>query len=93
MHVSPDHPAKPRPLVLNDLTQTPLNGSRDTPGALLAVAEPGRGRVVLVTDSGWIGNDALNEIGIGGVAVKGQDNWEIFRRLAQWAASSTKARK
>jgi len=86
--ITPDHPAKPRPLVLNDLAQKPLNGPRDTPGALLAVAEPGRGRVVAVTDSGWIGHDALNEIGVGGVAVKGQDNAEIFRRLAHWAAGT-----
>jgi hypothetical protein len=85
--ITPGHPAKPHALVLNDLSQKPLNGSRDTPGALLAVAEPGRGRVVVVTDSGWIGNDALSEKGIGGVAVKGQDNWEIFRRLAHWAAA------
>ena len=43
--ITPDHPAKPRPLVLNDLAQKPLNGSRDAAGALLAVAEPVRGRV------------------------------------------------
>ncbi len=84
--ITPNHPARPRALVLNDLAQKPLNGSRDTPGALLAVAQPGRGRVVAVTDSGWIGNDALSEKGIGGVVVKGQDNWEIFRRLSHWAA-------
>jgi hypothetical protein len=84
--ITPNHPARPRALVLNDLSQRPLNGPRDTPGALLAVAEPGRGRVVVATDSGWLTNDALSEKGIGGVAVKGQDNWEIFRRLAHWAA-------
>jgi len=89
--VTPDHPAKPRPLVLNDLAQKPINGTRDTPGALLAVAEPGRGHVVVVTDSGWLINDALNDKGIGGVAVKGQDNWEIFRRLAHWAAGTPAA--
>jgi len=86
--ITPEHPAKPRPLVLNDLAQKPLNGSRDTPGALLAVAEPGRGRVVVVTDAGWLNNDALSEKGIGGVAVTGQDNWEICRRLAHWAAGA-----
>src|SRR6185295_14794156 len=91
--ITPDHPAKPRPLVLNDLAQKPLNGSRDTPGALLAVAEPGRGHVVVVTDSGWLIEDALTEKGIGGVAVKGQDNWEIFRRLAHWAAGQSPASK
>jgi hypothetical protein len=86
--ITPDHPARPRPLILNDLSQKPLNGTRDTPGALLAVAEPGRGHVVVVTDSGWLIEDALNEKGIGGVAVKGQDNWEIFRRLAHWAGGT-----
>ena len=30
-----------------------------------------------------------NEKGIGGVAIKGQDNWEIFRRLTRWAAHLT----
>jgi hypothetical protein len=89
--ITPDHPAKPRPLILNDLTQKPLNGSRDTPGALLAVAEPGRGHVVVVTDAGWISNDALSDKGIGGVSVNGQDNWEIFRRLALWSAGMTNA--
>ena len=89
--VTPGHPAKPRPLLLNDLTQKPLNGPRDTPGALLAVAEPGRGRVVAVTDSGWIGSDALTEKGINGVAINGQDNAEIFHRLGHWAAGTKNA--
>jgi hypothetical protein len=89
--ITPDHPARPRPLILNDLAQKPLKGSRDTPGALLAVAEPGRGHVAVITDSGWLSDDALSEKGIGGVAVKGQDNWEIFRRLAHWAAKKTNA--
>jgi len=86
--ITPEHSAKPRPLILNDLAQKPLNGPRDTPGALLAVAEPGRGHVAVVTDAGWLSNDALSEKGIGGVAVEGQDNWEIFRRLAHWAAGT-----
>jgi hypothetical protein len=85
--ITPGHPAKPRPLVNNDLSVKPINGPRDEEGTLLAVAEPGRGHVVVVTDSGWISNGALSEEGIAGVAVKGQDNWEIFRRLARWAAS------
>jgi hypothetical protein len=89
--ITPDHPARPRPLILNDLAQKPLKGPRDTPGALLAVAEPGRGHVAVITDSGWLSDDALSEKGIGGVAVKGQDNWEIFRRLAHWAAKKTNA--
>lgn len=87
VQVTPSHPAKPRALILNDLTQKPLKGTRDQEGALLAIAEPGRGRVAVVTDAGWITDDALSEKGIGGVAVKGQDNWEIFRRITRWAAS------
>ena len=50
------------------------------------MAEPGRGRVIAITDAGWIADFALNEEGVGGVAIQGQDNWEIFRRLAHWAA-------
>jgi hypothetical protein len=52
----------------------------------MAVAEPGRGRVLVVTDSGWLTDSALDDTGIGGVALKGQENWEIFRRLALWSA-------
>ena len=63
-----------------------MNGPRNEPGCLLAVAELGRGRVVLVTDSGWVINDVLSEKGIGGNVVKGHDNWEIMRRLSHWAA-------
>ena len=91
--ITPEHPARPRPLVLNDLAQKPLAGTRDTSGSLLAVAEPGRGHVVVVTDCGWLTEDALTDKGIGGVAVKGQDNWEIFRRLAHWAATPAAAGK
>ena len=80
------HPARPRPLVANDLKQKPIKGQRDQAGTLLAVAEPGRGRVIAITDAGWIADFALNEEGVGGVAIQGQDNWEIFRRLAHWAA-------
>ena len=91
--ITPDHPAKPHPLILNDLAQKPINGPRDTPGALLAVAEPGRGHVAVVTDSGWLSNDALSDKGIAGVSVNGQDNWEIFRRLSHWAAGSLATRR
>ena len=84
--LDPTHPAKPRVLVMNDLNQKPPKGTRDQAGCLLAAAEPGRGRVVVVTDSGWLADWAFNEEGIGGVAIKGQDNWEIFRRLTRWAA-------
>lgn len=80
------HPAKPRALVLNDLSIKPAKGTRDEAGALLAIAEPGRGRVIVVTDAGWLADFAFDDKGVGGVALKGQDNWEIFRRLVQWAA-------
>ena len=84
--LDPTSPAKPRALVPNDLNQKPIGGPRDQAGCLLATAEPGKGRVVVVTDSGWIADFALDEAGVGGVAIKGQDNREIFRRLARWAA-------
>ena len=84
--IDPAHSAKPRSLVTNDLSQKPLKGTRDEPGCLLAISEPGRGRAVAVTDAGWVANFAFSEEGVGGVAIKGQDNWEIFRRLARWAA-------
>jgi hypothetical protein len=83
------HPAKPRSLVLNDPGQKPIKGDRNQTGPLLAVAEPGRGHVVVATDAGWISNDALSEKGIGGVAIHEQDNWEIFRRLSRWAADGS----
>ena len=81
-----NHPAKPRALVVNDLSQKPAKGTRDEPGTLLATAEPGRGRVVVVTDAGWVTDDAFSGKGIGGVAITEQDNWEIFLRLARWAS-------
>jgi hypothetical protein len=86
LRLDPSHPAKPRALVLNDLNQKPVGGPRDQSGCLLATAEPGKGRVVVVTDSGWITDAVFSEEGVGTVAIKGQDNWEIFRRLARWAA-------
>ena len=84
--IDTQHSARPRALVSNDLRIKPAQGPRDEPGALLAVAEPGRGRVIVVTDAGWICDWAFEEKGVGGVALKGQDNWEIFHRLALWAA-------
>jgi hypothetical protein len=80
------HPAKPHALVMNDLNQKPEKGTRDQSGCLLATAEPGKGRVVVITDSGWITDSALDGRGIGDVAIKEQDNREIFRRLTRWAA-------
>ena len=78
------HEARPRALITNDLTQKPEKGPRDEPGALLAIAEPGKGHVAVVTDAGWISNDALSGKGIGDVAIKDHDNLEIFQRLARW---------
>jgi len=86
IRIETDHPARPRALVVNDLTIKPPKGERDQPGALMAIAEPGQGRVLLVTDSGWVADWAFAEKGVGGVALKGQDNWEIFRRLSLWLA-------
>lgn len=81
-------PGRPRAVAVNDLSQKLAGGTRDVAGVLLAVSEPGRGRVVAVTDSGWISNDALSGKGIGGVAIEKHDNFEIFRRLALWAAKA-----
>ena len=79
------HAAKPRALVMNDLSIKPPKGTRDQIGALMAISEPGRGRVIVVTDSGWIADWAFNDKGVGGVSLKGQDNWLIFNRLVDWA--------
>ncbi len=84
--LDPAHPAQPRALVPNDLATPPLNSTRNEPGVLLAVATPGSGRVVVATDAGWIGNSVLEGKGIAGFAVPGDNNVEIFRRLAHWAA-------
>jgi hypothetical protein len=84
--LTPNNPARPRAVVENDLSQKPLGGPRDEPGVLLAVAEPGKGHVVAATDAGWMSNDALSGKGIGGVAIKDHDNWEICLRLTKWAA-------
>ena len=84
--VDRSNPYKPRALVLNDLKQPPIKGTRDQDGCLLAIAEVGKGHVLVVTDSGWITDSALDGRGIGDVAIKEHDNWEIFRRLARWAA-------
>jgi hypothetical protein len=86
--LEPNNASKARGLVINDLTQKPQGGKRDEPGILLAVAEPGKGHVVVATDAGWISNDALSGKGIGGVAIKPNDNWEICLRLTKWAAGA-----
>ena len=77
-------------LVENDLAQKPEHGPRDEKGTLLAVAEPGKGHVVVVTDCGWLTNDALSGKGIGRDAIKEHDNFEIFLRLLKWSASGEK---
>jgi hypothetical protein len=84
VRLQPDHPARPRALVTNDLLQKPEKGARDQAGVLMAAAELGRGRVVVITDSGWISNDALSGKGIGDVAIKEHDNLQILRRLMLW---------
>ena len=86
LELSPGHRAKPTSLVSNDLNQKPEIGTRDQAGCLLAIAELGKGRLVVVTDSGWINHLALSGEGFGGVSIKKHDNYEIFLRLAQWAA-------
>jgi len=78
--------ADPLPLVTNDLRQKPEKGERDQPGVLMASAKPGKGHVLVVTDAGWLCDWAFHDQGVGGVAIKGQDNWEMFRRLALWCA-------
>jgi len=86
VQIEDNHPAHPRCLIANDLNQKPVGGPRDEPGCLLAVAEPGKGHFVAVTDAGWISNDALSGKGIGKVAIKDHDNFEICLRLFKWAA-------
>lgn len=85
IELAENHPAHPRSLVTNDLTQKPIKGERDEEGCLLGIAEPGHGRVVLVTDSGWINNSVLDGEGLGGVVIRDHDNAEILERLLFWA--------
>jgi hypothetical protein len=81
-----NNPADPRVLVSNDLSIKPPKGTRDEPGALMAASQPGKGHVIVVTDAGWLISDVFEDKGIGGVVLKPHDNYEIFRRLAHWAA-------
>lgn len=85
--LTPGHAAQPRAWVNNDLGIQPINGPRNEPGCLLATAEPGKGRVVLITDAGWITDDSLAGKPIGNTPAKPNDNWEIMRRLTRWAVS------
>jgi hypothetical protein len=82
------HSAKPHALVMNDLTIKPPKGNRDQAGALMAASLPGKGHVVVVTDAGWLTSDVFEDKGIGGVVLMPHDNYEIFRRLAHWAAAA-----
>ena len=84
--VQSDHTANPQALVVNDLTQKALGGPRDAAGVLMSMATPGKGHVVLVTDAGWIINDALSGKGIGKVAITEHDNAEIFTLICRWSA-------
>jgi len=84
--LDPENRSKPEAVVTNDLGQKPVKGPRDQAGVLLARATPGKGRVVVITDAGSIANFAFSEEGVGGVAIKGQDNLEMFLRLTRWAA-------
>lgn len=84
--VQPGHAAKPQAVVVNDLAQKALGGPRDAPGILMSMATPGSGHVVLVTDAGWVINDALSGKGIGKVALTEHDNAEIFTLICRWAA-------
>jgi hypothetical protein len=87
--LDPGNTAQPRALVTNDLKQKPEKGERDQSGVLMASATSGKGRILVVTDAGWICDWAFHEQGVGGVAIKGQDNWEMFRRLTLWTAGKS----
>jgi hypothetical protein len=82
-----NNPSRPRALVMNDLSIKP-QGTRDQAGALMAASTTGRGHVLVVTDAGWLTSDVFEGKGIGGVVLKPHDNYEIFRRLAHWAAGA-----
>jgi hypothetical protein len=84
--IETNHPAKPRTLVDNDSAEPLGRFKRNQTGSLLAVAEPGKGRVVVATDCGWITDEALEGKAIDGMAIKDDDEWEIMRRLALWAS-------
>lgn len=75
-----------RTVVANDPATPALNGPRNGPGTLLAVARPGRGRVVVATDAGWLGNAALKDLGLpNGFVIRGHDNAELARQMFRWA--------
>ncbi len=84
--LTPGHRARPTAWITNDVAQPTLTAKRNEPGILLATSTPGNGRVVLATDAGWITKNALQELGIGDLTIRGQDNWEIFHQLCLWSA-------
>jgi len=88
IELAKDHPANPRSLVANDTSQAPLKGDRNAEGCLLGIAEPGKGRVVCVTDAGWISNSVLRGEGIGGVPIADHHNTAIIEKLLLWAAGA-----
>ncbi|MDA7618828.1 MAG: hypothetical protein P8L18_12840 [Verrucomicrobiota bacterium] len=73
--------------VINDLKQPPLRGERDAFGILMAGVQYGKGRLVVLTDAGWINNSVLNGEGLGGVIIENDHNLEMMKRLCIWAAS------
>lgn len=86
IQIDSDHPASPFAIVTNDVSQEPLKGTWNAEGILMAGAEPGKGKVLVITDSGWVLNAALNGEEAGGVVIENHDNREIARKLARWAA-------
>lgn len=83
------HVASPVTVIENDSTQPLLKGTRDAKGALLASATLGKGRVIVVTDAGWITNTVLSGPGIANVKIPDHHNFEIFRRLSLWASEGS----
>jgi len=91
LDVDEAHYLRPRVLVWNDPDNPPQpgKGAAGMKGPLLATVQVGHGRVVVTGDTGWVAKwGLLEEEPLG--TVKGQDNWEIFRRLARWAAGMDK---
>jgi hypothetical protein len=77
--------ARPKAVVTNDATSL-VKGTRNPPGILMAVSQPDKGRVVAFTDNGWLINEAFTGGIVAETRIPEQDNWEIFHRLAKWAA-------
>ncbi len=80
------HPAQPLALVTNDPSQPNIHGPRSVPAVLMATATPGAGRVVSLTDAGFVSNSVLAGQGIRNIVIPGEQNLAIMLRLAHWAA-------